>query len=509
MSLGQSLQQKQLQRLSPQQIQLMKLLQIPSAQIEQRVKEELEENPALEMNLDLLDGDASTASEEMKDDLLQGLPDEEEAVPVDEYEMSNEELNEYNYDDDGDIADYKTKDDYYPELDDDKIIPIKAEISLHELLMDQLSMLDLDENDYKIAEQIIGSLDDDGYLRRALQSIADDLAFKQGMWVEEAKIEAILAKIQNFDPAGIAARNLQECLLIQLKRKLTSDDQSIKDENKQSVHLAIQVLEKYFEEFTRKHYDRIQKSMHLDEAMMKEVMHQIIALNPKPGAEVAQNNEAEKYIIPDFTVLINNGKLEITLNSRNAPPLVVSDDYKMMLKEYELGQKQDKAQKEAVFFIRQKIDAAKWFIEMIQQRQQTLLKTMQAILLHQESFFLSGDTTQLRPMILKDIAEKTLLDVSTVSRVANSKYVQTEFGTYLLKYFFSESLTTDSGEEVSTKEVKAILEELIEQEDKHKPLSDDELTDQLQEKGYNIARRTVAKYREQLNIPVARLRKEL
>jgi RNA polymerase sigma-54 factor len=509
MSLGQSLQQKQLQRLSPQQIQLMKLLQIPSAQIEQRVKEELEENPALEMNLDLLDGDASTASEEMKDDLLQGLPDEEEAVPVDEYEMSNEELNEYNYDDDGDIADYKTKDDYYPELDDDKIIPIKAEISLHELLMDQLSMLDLDENDYKIAEQIIGSLDDDGYLRRALQSIADDLAFKQGMWVEEAKIEAILAKIQNFDPAGIAARNLQECLLIQLKRKLTSDDQSIKDENKQSVHLAIQVLEKYFEEFTRKHYDRIQKSMHLDEAMMKEVMHQIIALNPKPGAEVAQNNEAEKYIIPDFTVLINNGKLEITLNSRNAPPLVVSDDYKMMLKEYELGQKQDKAQKEAVFFIRQKIDAAKWFIEMIQQRQQTLLKTMQAILLNQESFFLSGDTTQLRPMILKDIAEKTLLDVSTVSRVANSKYVQTEFGTYLLKYFFSESLTTDSGEEVSTKEVKAILEELIEQEDKHKPLSDDELTDQLQEKGYNIARRTVAKYREQLNIPVARLRKEL
>jgi len=509
MSLGQSLQQKQLQRLSPQQIQLMKLLQIPSAQIEQRVKEELEENPALEMNLDLLDGDASTASEEMKDDLLQGLPDEEEAVPVDEYEMSNEELNEYNYDDDGDIAAYKTKDDYYPELDDDKIIPIRAEASLHELLMDQLSMLDLDENDYKIAEQIIGSLDDDGYLRRALQSIADDLAFKQGMWVEEAKIEAILAKIQNFDPAGIAARNLQECLLIQLKRKLTSDDQSIKDENKQSVHLAIQVLEKYFEEFTRKHYDRIQKSMHLDEAMMKEVMHQIIALNPKPGAEVAQNNEAEKYIIPDFTVLINNGKLEITLNSRNAPPLVVSDDYKMMLKEYELGQKQDKAQKEAVFFIRQKIDAAKWFIEMIQQRQQTLLKTMQAILLHQESFFLSGDTTQLRPMILKDIAEKTLLDVSTVSRVANSKYVQTEFGTYLLKYFFSESLTTDSGEEVSTKEVKAILEELIEQEDKHKPLSDDELTDQLQEKGYNIARRTVAKYREQLNIPVARLRKEL
>ena len=238
-------------------------------------------------------------------------------------------------------------------------------------------------------------------------------------------------------------------------------------------------------------------------------MHQILSLNPKPGAETAQNNEAEKYIIPDFTVFINNGKLELTLNSRNAPPLVISDDYKLMLKEYEQGQKQDKAQKEAVFFIKQKIDSAKWFIEMIQQRQQTLLKTMRSILLYQEAFFLSGDTTQLKPMILKDIAETTSLDVSTVSRVANSKYVQTEFGTYLLKYFFSESLTTDSGEEVSTKEVKAILEELIEMEDKHKPLSDDELTEQLQNKGYNIARRTVAKYREQLNISVARLRKEL
>ncbi len=509
MSLGQSFQQRQLQRLSPQQIQLMKLLQIPSAQIEQRVKEELEENPALEMSLDLLDADASGASEEMKDDLLQGLQDEEEAVPVDEYEMSNEELNEYNYDDDGDIADYKTKDDYYPELDDDKVIPIKAELSLHELLMDQLSMLALAEDEFKVAEQIIGSLDDDGYLRRALQSIADDLAFKQGMWVEEKTIETILVKIQSFDPAGIAARNLQECLLLQLKRKINSDEISDKEINKEVLLLAVQILEKHFEEFTRKHYDKIQKSMHLNEEQIKAVLHQIITLNPKPGAETLQSNEAEKYITPDFTVLINNGKLELTLNSRNAPPLIISEDYKLMLKEYERGLKKNKAQKEAVFFIKQKIDSAKWFIEMIQQRQQTLLMTMRAILVHQEAFFLSGDTTQLKPMILKDIAEKTALDVSTVSRVANSKYVQTEFGTYLLKYFFSESLTTESGEEVSTKEVKAILGELIDQENKQKPLSDDELTEQLQEKGYNIARRTVAKYREQLNIPVARLRKEL
>jgi RNA polymerase sigma-54 factor len=502
MSLGQSLQQRQLQRLSPQQIQLMKLLQIPSAQIEQRVKEELEENPALEMNLEVLDADSNISSDEIKDELLSSSSDEEEAVPVDEYEMSNEELNEYNYDDDTDVADYKTKDDYYPELDDDKVIPIKAELSLHEILLDQLSMLALPEDEYKVAEQIIGSLDDDGYLRRAMQSIADDLAFKQSMWVEEKLIESVLVKIQGFDPAGIAARNLQECLLLQLKRKLSEENAS------PFCKSAMLVLEKHFEEFTRKHYDKIQKSLHLNDADMKEVMHQILILNPKPGAEVSESHQAEMYIIPDFTILINNGKLEITLNSRNAPPLIVSEDYKQMLKEYERGKKQDKAQKEAVFFIKQKIDAAKWFIEMIQQRQQTLLLTMKAILAHQEAFFLSGDTTQLRPMILKDIAEKTGLDVSTVSRVANSKYAQTEFGTYLLKYFFSESLMTDSGEEVSTKEVKTILQELIQAEDKHKPFSDDELTESLQEKGYNIARRTVAKYRELLNIPVARLRKE-
>ncbi len=501
MSLGQSLQQRQLQRLSPQQIQLMKLLQVPTAQIEQRIKEELEENPALEMNADLLEGDMEKSVEEMNDDLLDGNAEEEEAIPVDEFEMSNEELSNYDFEDDGDIANYKTKDDYYPELDNDKVIPIKAELSLHEILMDQLSMLALEEHAYKIAEQIIGSLDDDGYLRRALQSIADDLAFKQSMTVEVNEVEALLLKIQQFDPPGIGARNLQECLLLQLKRK--------KEEADVDTVLAITVIEKYFEEFTRKHYDKIQKSLHLDDVQIKKVLHQIVSLNPKPGAETGHMSEADKYIIPDFTVLINNTKLELILNSRNAPPLVISDDYKLMLKEYDRGNKQDKAQKEAVFFLKQKIDAAKWFIEMILQRQQTLLKTMNAILIHQDAFFMSGDTTKLKPMILKDIAEKTNLDVSTVSRVANSKYVQTEFGTFLLKYFFSESLTTDSGEEVSTKEVKAILEELLESENKHKPLSDDELTEQLQEKGYNIARRTVAKYREQLNIPVARLRKEL
>lgn len=509
MSLGQSLQQKQLQRLSPQQIQLMKLLQIPSAQIEQRIKEEMEENPALEMNNDLLDTEAAGVTDDLNDEFLQGASDEEEAIPVDEFEMSNEELNEYNYDDD--LADYKTKDDYYPELDNEVAIPIKAEISLNELLLNQLNMLALDENSFKIAEQIIGSLEDDGYLRRPLRSIADDLAFKQSMWVDEKEIEKILYQVQSFDPAGIAARNLQECLLLQLKRNQTDEKIAITSNSSQidAIKLAILVIEKYFEEFTRKHYDKIQKSLHLNEMEVKGVLQQILNLNPRPGADSGEQHKSEMYIIPDFIVVINNGIVELSLNSRNAPPLIISDDYRMMLKEYERGKKQDKSQKEAVFFIKQKIDAAKWFIEMIQQRQQTLLKTMKAILAHQQNFFTSGDTTQLRPMILKDIASATGLDVSTVSRVANSKYVQTEFGTYLLKYFFSESLTTDSGEEVSTKEVKAILLEFIQQEDKHKPLSDDELTHQLQQKGYNIARRTVAKYREQLNIPVARLRKEL
>jgi RNA polymerase sigma-54 factor len=511
MSLGQSLQQRQLQRLSPQQIQLMKLLQIPSAQIEQRIKEEMEENPALEMNADLLDTDTSAAADDLNDEFLQGANEEEEAVPVDEFEMSNEDLNEYNYDED--VADYKTKDDFYPELDNDVVIPIKAEVSLNELLLNQLNMLALDETSFKIAEQIIGSLEDDGYLRRALTSIADDLAFKQSMWVDEKEIEKILLQVQQFDPAGIAARDLQECLLLQLKRKQADARMTNSiDANHASldpIKLAIVVIEKYFEEFTRKHYDKIQKSLHLNEVEIKGVLQQILNLNPRPGADTSEPHKSEMYIIPDFTVTINNGIVELTLNSRNAPPLIISDDYKMMLKEYERGKKQDKSQKEAVFFIKQKIDAAKWFIEMIQQRQQTLLKTMKAILAHQQSFFTTGDTTQLRPMILKDIAAATGLDVSTVSRVANSKYVLTEFGTYLLKYFFSESLTTDSGEEVSTKEVKAILLEFIQQEDKHKPLSDDELTHQLQQRGYNIARRTVAKYREQLNIPVARLRKEL
>jgi len=496
MSLSQSLQQKLLQKLSPQQIQLMKLLQVPTANLEERIKEELEENPALEQGEE---GHEDEYTDELKDEF--DSVGEEEVDPdgsADDYE--NVDISEYVVDDDGEIADYKTKDDNYPEMDDQKVIPIKVETSFHELVLNQLGMLELDERSYRIAEQVVGSLDDDGYLRRELTSIADDLAFRQSLIVEEKEIEAIIVQIQQFDPAGIAARDLQECLLLQLKRKT--------DEGK-SVELAVQILTKYFDEFTKKHYEKIQKSLGLTDDQLKEVIGQIIKLNPKPGGNVGEINKAENYIVPDFFVINNNGLLELTLNSKNAPDLRVSEGYKDMLKDYEKGSKKDKRQKEAVLFIKQKIDSARWFIDMIKQRQDTLVGTMGAIMKHQQEFFLTGDETTMRPMILKDIAELTGLDISTVSRVANSKFVQTEFGTYRLKFFFSESLSTESGEEVSTREVKKILSDMIESEDKHKPLSDEVLTEMLQEKGYNIARRTVAKYREQLNVPVARLRKEL
>lgn len=494
MSLSQSLQQKLLQKLSPQQIQLMKLLQVPTANLEERVKEELEENPALEMGEEGNEDEFGEDTQESIDDSNEELMDGSE----DDYE--NADMTEYIVDDDGEIADYKTRDDNYPEMDDQKVMPIRVETTFHDLVVDQLGMLELDERKFKIAEQIVGSLDDDGYLRRELSSIADDLAFRQSMVVDEKEIEELLVQIQQFDPAGICARNLQECLLLQLKRKLGEG---------KSVALAIQILSKYFEEFTKKHYEKIQHNLNLTDEQIKDVINQIIKLNPKPGGNIGEINKAENYIIPDFYIINNNGRLELSLNARNAPDLRISEGYRDMLKEYERGSKKDKRQKEAVLFIKQKIDSAKWFIDMIKQRQETLINTMSAIISHQEEFFLTGDETNMRPMILKDIAELTGLDISTVSRVANSKFVQTEFGTYRLKYFFSESLSTDSGEEVSTREVKKILNDIIEAEDKRKPLSDEILTDMLQAKGYNIARRTVAKYREQLNVPVARLRKEL
>ena len=473
----------------------MKLLQVPTANLEERIKEELEENPALEVGEDGHDDH----NDDLKDEFESSNDEDYEADgSADEYE--NLDLSEYVNDGDDDIGDYKLRDENYPEMDEGKVIPIRVETSFHEMLLMQLGMMKLDERSHKIAEQIVGSIDDDGYLRRELTSISDDLAFRQNIVATEAEIETLIKQIQQFDPPGICARDLKECLVLQLQRRLSEGKE---------VEQAMMVLEKYFDEFTKKHYEKIQRGLGLDDRQLKSVINQIIKLNPKPGGNIGEVNKAESYVIPDFFIFNNAGILELTLNSKNAPDLRISEGYRDMMKDYERGTKKDKRQKEAVLFIKQKIDSAKWFIDMIKQRQQTLIGTMQSIMNYQKEFFLTGDETTLKPMILKDIAEMTGLDISTVSRVANSKFVQTEFGTYRLKFFFSESLSTDSGEEVSTREVKKILSNLIEAEDKRKPLSDEQLTDMLQEKGYNIARRTVAKYREQLNMPVARLRKQL
>ncbi len=494
MSLSQSLQQKLLQKLSPQQIQLMKLLQVPTAILDERIKEELEENPALELSDDSHDD----SFEESKDEFADAPEEYEESSNEEQYD--NIDISDYVQEGDDDIADYKMRDENYGDQEEKTTMPYKVETSFYEVLENQLGMLNLDERGFKIAEQIIGSIDEDGYLRRATSAIVDDLAFRQNVDTTEEEVEALIKRIQQFDPPGVGARNLQECLLLQLLRQ--------KEEGKE-VDLAIMALTKYFDEFTKKHYEKIQRGLNLSDEDLREVMLQITRLNPKPGGNVGEVNKAESYVVPDFFITNTGGKLELTLNSKNAPELRISEGYRDMLKEYDRGTKKDRRQKEAVLFIKQKIDSAKWFIDAIKQRQHTLLSTMTAIMNHQHEFFLTGDETTLRPMILKDIAEKTGLDISTVSRVANSKFVQTEFGTYRLKFFFSESLTTDTGEEVSTREVKKILSDLIENESKKKPLSDERLTELLQEKGYNIARRTVAKYREQLNIPVARLRKEL
>lgn len=495
MSLNQSLQQKLLQKLSPQQIQLMKLLQVPTAILDERIKEELEENPALELSDE---ADDYESKDEFAETTTEEEYDDNELNSEDQYE--NIDISDYVQEGDDDIADYKMRDENYGEQEEKQSVPIRVETSFYEILEAQLGMLNLEPNEFKIAEQIIGSIDEDGYLRRETSAIVDDLAFRQNIMTTEEEVEGLIKRIQRFDPPGVAARNLQECLLLQLLRQ--------KEEGK-DADVAIMAIHKYFDEFTKKHYEKIQRGLNLTDEELKDIMQQITKLNPKPGGQVGEVNKGESYVVPDFFIYNNGGKLELTLNSKNAPELRISEGYRDMLKDYDRGSKKDRRQKEAVLFIKQKIDAAKWFIDAIKQRQHTLLSTMTAIMNHQHEFFMTGDETTLKPMILKDIAEKTQLDISTVSRVANSKFVQTEFGTYRLKFFFSESLTTDSGEEVSTREVKKILSDLIEGENKKKPLSDERLTELLQEKGYNIARRTVAKYREQLNIPVARLRKEL
>lgn len=497
-----SQQQRLLQKLSPQQIHLMKLLQVPTAYLEERILEEIEENPALELNAE--DQDEKTldekTSEELRDELK--LDENDDYIgddEVDEYEKID--ISEYVKDGDDEDADFNFQQDNYSTDEDDSYSrkQARSETSFYEFLLAQVNLLYLEPHKQQIAEFIIGSIDDDGYLRRDIPSIIDDLALRQNVQATEKELRDVLNMIKEFEPAGVAAADLQECLLLQLKRREPSPN----------VQLAIKLLEKYFDKFTKKHYDKITRALNLTEEQLREVIQLIVKLNPKPGTLYTTDQKNDTYIIPDFFVVHVNGELELHLNQRNAPELRVSSSFRDMLKDFDRGEKKDNRQKEAVLFIKQKIDSAKWFIDAIKQRQETLLQTMRTILMLQEDFFLTGDEANLRPMILKDISDRTGLDISTISRVVNSKYVQTEFGTYKLKYFFSESLSTDSGEEVSTREVKTKLNEMIQVEDKRQPLSDERLTEMMNEKGYNIARRTVAKYREQLNIPIARLRKKI
>ena len=495
--LKQRLAQKQLQKLSPQQIQLMKLLQIPTVSLEQRIKEELEENPALE---EMRFEDEESYQVSLNGDGASGADggDERNDEEFDEVDLSG-----YSDGEDG-IASYKLQDPNYGGSDEPKTLPIAFTTTFHEYLMEQLGMVSLDDRQFRAASQIIGSIDEDGYLRRNLESISNDLIFTQNMAVSPEELEELLLVVQGFDPPGVAARNLQECLIIQLLRRNP-------EENK-PVQLAITILENHFDEFSKKHYDKLCKHLHISDDDLKNAVDEILKLNPKPAnAYTSGNNKTnpETYIVPDFIVINENDELTLKLNSRNTPELRVSDTYRDMLREYVRAKKKDPRQREAILFIKQKIDAAKWFIDAIKQRLSTMLKTMEAILTYQHDYFVTGDEMQLRPMILKDVADITGLDISTVSRVSNSKFVQTEFGTFKLKSFFSEALQTDSGEEVSTREVKRILTDLIGNESKKRPLSDQKLTEELVKRGYNIARRTVAKYREQLDIPVARLRKQL
>lgn len=482
--LKQHLSQKLLQKLSPQQIQLMKLIQLPTLALEQKIKEELEANPALEEGQEISE---STDDEYDNYDEGDNQTIEAEDINVDEY-LSDDE-----------VPDYRMRANNYSADDEDSKVPISGGTSFTEYLMDQISTSRLSEEKRKIAEYLIGNIDDDGYIRRELSAIVDDLAFTQNIFVDEPSLESTLRIIQSLDPPGVGARDLQECLSLQLQRK----------ENSPSIRLAREIIDHQFDEFIKKHYAKLMERMEVDEDFLKDAIDEISRLNPKPGNSSTNTQKSIQAVIPDFTISIEDGELELTLNSRNAPELNVSREYKEMLETYKNSQQKSKSQKEAVMFVKQKLDGAKWFIDAIRQRQQTLMLTMSSIMNFQKEYFLTGDQRKLRPMILKDIADEIGMDISTVSRVASNKYVQTPYGTFLIKEFFSESMKNDAGEDVSTKEIKKILEDSIGEENKRTPLTDDKLAKLLKEKGYPIARRTVAKYREQLNIPVARLRKQL
>lgn len=486
--LKHSLQFKLSQKLSPQQIQLMKLIQLPTQAFEQRLEEELVENPALE--------NGKEEAENYEDDYADSNADDyedydneriETEINIDEY-LSNDET-----------PDYKYQANNYSDDDEDKSTPIAAGVSFHQDLINQLNTFILNDEDRNIAEFLVGSIDDMGYIRRSIQDMVDDMAFTQGIYTDEKTVERILQIVQELEPSGVAARDLQECLLLQLKHKTPSE----------SIDLATKIIEDQFDAFSKKHYDKLLQKFDVSKDQLRKAIDEIEKLNPKPGGSYDGNQKMVEHVVPDFTIKIIDGELDLTLNGRNAPELHVSKDYQDMLKTYKDTSDKSNAQKDAVQFIKQKLDSAKWFIDAIKQRSETLYVTMNAIMHYQQEYFLDGDETKLRPMILKDIADMVGLDISTVSRVANSKYVETPYGTRLIKDYFSESMTNDQGEEVSTIEIKNILQQVIENEDKKKPYPDDKLAEILLEKGYPIARRTIAKYRELLDIPVARLRKKI
>lgn len=485
--LKQSLQQKLQQKLSPQQIQLMKMLQIPTMELDQRIKDELQTNPALEEGGEENDEEG-------------GTQDDQEDLTTTEEQNENEDIDITDYLDEDDIPDYKLYANNSGADNEERETPLGAGRTFQDLLYTQIGMTDLDEHEMLLAEYLIGNLDENGYLRRELPAIVNDLAFTLGISTSVPELEEVLKTIQDLDPPGVGARDLRECLIIQLKRSEKRDADTV---------VAELILTKYFDEFTKKHYEKIARRLELDDDELKPAIDFILHLNPKPGNSMVESSRSTQHVVPDFMLVVENDELKLTLNSRNAPELRISREYRDMMEHYAKTKSKDTKEKEALLFVKQKIDSAKWFIDAIRQRNDTLLYCMQAIVNYQKEFFLSGDETKLKPMILKDIADLVGMDISTISRVANSKYIQTPYGTYLLKYFFSESLSTDEGEEVSSREVKQILKDAIEGEKKRKPLTDDKLAKLLNEKGYNIARRTVAKYREQLGIPAARLRKEL
>ncbi|MBL7934217.1 MAG: RNA polymerase factor sigma-54 [Bacteroidia bacterium] len=495
MALKQTQHLKLLQKLSPQQIQLMKLLQLPTVALEQRIKEELELNPALEEdseNVDTEDTESEYDEVENSDNDEVSDFEEKEVDKIDDgYELED-------YMDAGDLDAYKYEISNRS-ADDEVFQSVVVEgPDFHSQLEEQLGLRELTEKQFAIGLYLIGCIDEDGYIRRELDLIVDDLAFSQNTQVSKEELEEVLKTIQEFDPAGVGARTLQECLLIQLERKPIKAKET---------HLAIEVVKTMMDEFSKKHYDKIIRKLNIEDDDLKDIIAEITHLNPRPGNSEGDNKGQMSEVVPDFNISVNDGVPELSINQRNLPELKISNDYIEMLKEY--SRAKEKSIKEASSFVKGKIESAQWFIEALQQRHQTMLVSMHAIMEYQQEYFASGDESKLKPMILKDIADKVGLDISTVSRVANSKYVQTPYGTFLLKTFFSESLSTDGGEEVSTREVKKILQECISNEDKKKPLTDDALCEILKEKKYNIARRTVAKYREQLDIPVARMRKEI